>query len=112
MVPEIEPTELSRALASVVDAPILVDVREPEEHELCSIKPSILIPLMQLPDRLAEIRKLSGEGTREIVVYCRSGQRSALAIQFLFTQSVENLRNLRGGINAYAREADPTITPY
>ena len=90
----------------------LLDVREPEEHALVKLKNSVLIPLMSLESRLNEVRELSASGDNLLIVYCRSGHRSALAIEWLDSQGLRNLKNLRGGINLYAEQADSSLTPY
>jgi adenylyltransferase/sulfurtransferase len=110
-IPEISPLDLRRQIESKTP-PCLLDVREPEEHALVSLPEAVLIPLMALQSRLEEIRSLSAEGSQEIVVYCRSGKRSQLAVEWLLGQGIKNIFNLSGGINAYAKEADQTLTPY
>ncbi|MFN8389204.1 MAG: rhodanese-like domain-containing protein [Bdellovibrionota bacterium] len=110
-VPEISPLELHHLLKNGPH-PKLLDVREPEEHKLVKLRGSVLIPMMSIADRLDEIRELSNNGAELVVVYCRSGKRSAIAIEWLASQGLTNLKNLRGGINAYGNEADKRITPY
>ncbi|MCH9613375.1 MAG: Sulfurtransferase [Chlamydiia bacterium] len=73
----------------------LLDVREPEEREEQSIEPAIAIPLQELPIRFQELPT-----DKPIVIMCRSGGRSAQAVQFLQVQGIEAL-NLKGGILAY-----------
>jgi molybdopterin/thiamine biosynthesis adenylyltransferase/rhodanese-related sulfurtransferase len=85
----------------------LIDVREPQEAAISSIRGSILIPLGSLPGRLHEV-----DPTRPAVVYCRSGARSARAVEFLRKAGLERTYNLSGGILAWAREVDPSLTPY
>ena len=74
----------------------LVDVREPFEFEIARIPNSQLIPLGTIPARLAEIPR-----TETTVVMCKSGVRSARAIEFLREQGFENLLNLEGGLDAW-----------
>lgn len=108
---EIEPLELKRLRDS--GEPIcLIDVRQPEEHELVKIDGSILIPLDELESRLDELRNLC-RSTDLVVLYCRSGKRSAIALEFLGKSGINGkLTHLRGGINAYAREVDRSLEPY
>lgn len=85
----------------------LLDVREPEEFQMCAIPGATLIPLKQLPERLAEV-----DGTREIIAYCRTGKRSAQAVEFLHRAGYSSAKNLHGGIHAWAEEVDPSIPKY
>jgi adenylyltransferase/sulfurtransferase len=89
------------------DPPILVDVREPGEFEICRIPGARLIPLGQLPARLADLDK-----DREIVLHCKSGARSARAAAILRQQGFAHARNLAGGILAWIAEVDPTLPKY
>lgn len=89
----------------------LVDVRQPEEHQLVKIQPSALFPLDELSERIDELRLLTAEAD-QTVFYCHVGMRSELAVNWLSTQGFTDIKNLSGGINAYAREADTSLTPY
>ena len=85
----------------------LIDVREPNEFEVAEIGGE-LIPLATIPDNADKIAK-----DKKVVVHCRSGKRSANAIQFLEQQhGFYNLYNLEGGILAWADEIDPNIQKY
>ncbi len=77
--------------------PFLLDVREPSEFEEIRIDGAVLIPLGELAARVSEIPK-----DRPIIVYCRSGRRSGMAAEILRENGFENVRNLVGGINAWA----------
>jgi adenylyltransferase/sulfurtransferase len=85
----------------------ILDVRNPEEYQLCRIPGSTLIPLGDLPQRYGEL-----DPSREIVVHCKSGMRSARAAQFLRGQGFINIKNLTGGIRAWADRIDPTVPKY
>jgi molybdopterin/thiamine biosynthesis adenylyltransferase/rhodanese-related sulfurtransferase len=85
----------------------LVDVREPHEWEISRIPGAQLIPLGDLPNRLAELPQ-----TEPIVLYCKSGVRSAEALALLKQSGFSTARHLGGGINAYARTVDPSIPLY
>src|SRR6266550_3246767 len=85
----------------------LVEVREPFEFEIARIPKSRLIPLGTIPDRLTEIPR-----TETTVVMCKSGVRSARAIEFLRGEGFENLLNLEGGLDAWREEVDPTMRKY
>ena len=94
---DISPTELKARLAAG-DALILVDVREPHEHEDYDIG-GTNIPVTQLPFRIEDLKQL---GTGEFVLYCHSGNRSRLAQNLLAAQfQIDNTINLLGGIKAW-----------
>ncbi|MGD0318623.1 MAG: molybdopterin-synthase adenylyltransferase MoeB [Nitrososphaerales archaeon] len=86
---------------------VLVDVREPNEYEFCHLEGARLLPLGQLPARMGELDK--GE---EIVVYCHVGVRSTQAVSLLRRAGFSNVRNLQGGIDAWAREVDLQMPRY
>lgn len=88
--------------------PILVlDVRNPPEFAICRIAGSLLIPLPELPGRLGELDR-----SLEIIVHCKSGMRSARAVQFLREQGFTRLKNLKGGILAWAERIDTSMPTY
>lgn len=87
---------------------LLLDVREPHEYHMANIK-GTLIPLDQVPVRVTEIEEYRD---RQVVVMCRSGARSARACMMLAADGFTNVKNLRGGINDWAREIDPTLPVY
>lgn len=102
---DISATELARRLKS---EPIyLLDVREVYEYEICAIPGATLIPLPQLPERLAEIN-----GAQPIVAYCRTGKRSAKAVKLLQQAGYASAKNLAGGIHAWADDVDPSLPKY
>ncbi len=78
----------------------LIDVREAHEYDEANIG-ATLIPLGEVPSHMAEISR-----DKKVVVHCRSGKRSANAIQFLEKQGFDNLYNLKGGILAYQQEIE------
>jgi adenylyltransferase/sulfurtransferase len=85
----------------------LVDVREPQEWAISDLPGSMKIPLGALPARVGEIPK-----DAEVVVYCRTGGRSANAVQFLRAQGYDKALNLAGGINRWAEVVDPAMPRY
>lgn len=97
MINEIQPDALKARLAANENL-VLLDVRQPEEHAEKNIPNSILIPLGELPARMAELEQLKD---KEIIVYCRSGNRSGQACMFLQMQGFANPVNLRGGMLAW-----------
>ena len=86
---------------------VLLDVREPREAEIAHIEGARYIPLRELPRRLSE---LPGHG--EIVTFCHHGQRSQKAREILTSAGFGKVRSLAGGIDAWAREIDPTVPRY
>ncbi|MCP4166901.1 MAG: rhodanese-like domain-containing protein [Chloroflexi bacterium] len=85
---------------------LLIDVREPEEHAQARIRGSVLIPMSELRQRLREIPR-----DREVIFYCRSGNRSGQVVEYLSDQlGYENVINLAGGIIAWYRRDLPVDT--
>jgi adenylyltransferase/sulfurtransferase len=84
----------------------ILDVREMHEYQICNLKGK-LIPLGELARRVNEL-----DSSREMVVHCRSGKRSAEAIQFLQKAGFKKLWNLKGGILAWSDEVDPSMPKY
>jgi len=87
----------------------LLDVRQPDEHALVALPASQLIPVHDLPRRLAEIQPLDGT---TVVVYCHHGVRSLMAANFLLRNGFRNVVSLAGGIDAWSREVDPAMPRY
>jgi sulfur-carrier protein adenylyltransferase/sulfurtransferase len=104
-VPEIQVEELKRRLDAGEDVFVL-DVREPHEYQICNIG-GHLIPLGDLPKRIHELNS-----SREIVAHCRSGTRSAKAVNFLRQAGFRKVHNLSGGILAWADRVDPKMPKY
>ncbi|HZU41164.1 MAG TPA: molybdopterin-synthase adenylyltransferase MoeB [Terriglobales bacterium] len=104
-VPAIEPEELKRRLDAGEDIFVL-DVREPHEYQICNIN-GYLLPLGDLPKRVNEL-----DSSREIVAHCRSGVRSAKAVDFLRQAGFKKVKNLTGGILAWADKVDPKMPKY
>ncbi|HXF84627.1 MAG TPA: molybdopterin-synthase adenylyltransferase MoeB [Anaerolineales bacterium] len=85
----------------------LLDVREPHELEISSLPNAVNIPLGQLAARLSEL-----DSAEEMVVFCKSGSRSARALELLASAGFKKVKNLKGGINAWAREVDTSLPVY
>jgi sulfur-carrier protein adenylyltransferase/sulfurtransferase len=103
---EITPIEL-KTLLDRGDRTLILDVRNPEEITICRIAGSTVIPLPELPGRLGEL-----DQNAPMVVHCKSGVRSAKAIALLQSAGFSRLRNLKGGILAWAQEVDPSLPTY
>ena len=104
-VPTISAEELKQKLDAKADIFIL-DVREPHEYQICNLK-GYLIPVGDLPKRVHEL-----DSSREIIAHCRSGVRSARAVNFLRRAGFKKVYNLTGGILAWADKIDPKMPKY
>jgi sulfur-carrier protein adenylyltransferase/sulfurtransferase len=104
-IPQVTVKELKQRLDAGEDVFVL-DVREPYEYQIANIGAK-LIPQNDVPKRLDEIDR-----NREIVVHCRSGQRSQRIAEYLTQQGYGNVKNLAGGILAWADEIDPKMQKY
>jgi len=105
-VPRVEPEAL-RAEMDSDEPPFLLDVREPNEWAIAHLPGAHLIPEGELPDRVGELTRAG-----RLVVYCRSGVRSAEATKFLLELGFSNVRSLHGGLNAWAQRVDPSVPQY
>ncbi len=103
---EITPTAL-KARFDAGDWPFLLDVRNPEEIQICRIAGSTVIPLPDLPKRLGEL-----DPSLPMVVHCKSGARSAKAVAFLKEAGFGQVANLTGGILGWIDEVDPSLPRY
>ncbi|MBS3102639.1 sulfurtransferase [Candidatus Woesearchaeota archaeon] len=86
---------------------ILLDVRHPNENELTKIENSVLIPLNELPNRLNELDK-----KKQIICYCRTGNRSLHSARFLRQKGFTDAKNLKGGIHLWHDEVDSSKVKY
>jgi rhodanese-related sulfurtransferase len=100
------PTQITPAEAAALDGHVLLDVREPWEVELVSLDGAITVPLGQLADRVGEL-----DPTVPIVAFCHHGTRSEQARRFLEANGFD-VRNLAGGIDAWARDIEPELRRY
>jgi len=104
-IPEITPRDLKSRLDRGDDLFIL-DVREPHEYQICNLN-GHLIPLGELSRRVNEL-----DSSREIIAHCRSGKRSADAVEFLQKAGFRKIWNLKGGILAWSDEVDSSVPKY
>jgi molybdopterin/thiamine biosynthesis adenylyltransferase/rhodanese-related sulfurtransferase len=102
---DMTPEELKQRLDAGDDLFVL-DVRDPHEYQICNLG-GHLIPLNDLPKRVGEL-----DSSREIVVHCKMGGRSAKAVDFLKQAGFTRVHNLAGGINAWADRIDRTMPKY
>jgi rhodanese-related sulfurtransferase len=89
------------------EQPVLLDVREPWEYERARIEGSRLVPMREVPARVAEVA-----ADREVVAICHHGGRSMQVAMFLQKQGFKRVHNLVGGIDAWSRTVDPAVPTY
>ena len=104
--PEMDVGEL-KAKLDRDDRFLLLDVREPHEYQICRLPGSILVPMREVSAHMSE-----WDLATEIVVYCRSGVRSAKIANSLRSAGFGNVKNLTGGILAWSDKVDPTVPKY
>src|SRR5690348_2269658 len=103
---DIDPVEVKSKIDRG-DPFVLIDVREPHEYQICRIPYARLIPLGDLPKRVNEL-----DSADEIVAHCKSGMRSAKAVDFLKQAGFKKVRNMKGGILAWSDKVDPSVPKY
>jgi len=103
---DITASDLRSRLSSAAGV-FLLDVREPHELAISALRGAVNIPLGQLAARLSEL-----DSAREMVVFCKAGTRSARALELLVSAGFKKVKNLKGGINAWAREVDASLPVY
>ena len=106
MVPQVSATQL-KARLDTGDKLRLIDVREPHEWDIARIEGAELIPLRTLPDQIEE-----WDTSEEFVLYCRTGVRSAQAVELMLAEGFGRVSNLTGGIWSWSDEVDPSIPKY
>lgn len=104
--PEITPLELRDEL-STDSPPTLIDVREAFERDISVLQPDVHIPIGQFAARFSEL-----DPDADLVIYCRTGNRSAHVTAFLVRSGFKRVRNLSTGINGWARDVDPSMPQY
>jgi rhodanese-related sulfurtransferase len=104
---EFEADELKNYLETKPEAPVLLDVRQPWEYDICNLHDSVLIPMSQIVVRLDQLEK-----DQETVVICHHGIRSRRVALFLEQAGFSNIINLKGGLDAWARRVDLNMATY
>ena len=105
---QISPEQLRSWLDDATRAPpVLLDVREPWEHRICHIPNSLLIPIGSIPARQAEL-----DPEADTVVICHHGSRSMQVSMFLEHSGFKRLHNLSGGVDAWAKNVEPSAAIY
>jgi molybdopterin/thiamine biosynthesis adenylyltransferase/rhodanese-related sulfurtransferase len=104
--PSIRPAELQRKL-SAGDKFVLIDVREPHEWDICRLDGATLIPPADFASRISSL-----DSADEIVLYCKNGGRSGVALRLLREAGFTKAANLEGGLDAWVAEVDPQFPKY
>lgn len=101
------PKQLQEYLAQNSNEPLLLDVREPWEFEICHIDGSVNLPMGQIPTAANDL-----DQDKDTVVICHHGMRSMQVCVYLNRMGFTQLINLDGGVDAWAKEVDPTMASY
>ena len=104
---EFSAQELKTYLDNADTAPLLIDVRQPWEYDVCKLENTSLIPMSQIPARMNELDK-----DRETVVICHHGIRSRSVGRYLEQAGFTNIINLSGGMDQWARTVDTQMATY
>ena len=106
---QLTPRELADLLgrAEQSDRPVLLDVREPWEFDICRLDGSQLIPMRQIPASLGKL-----DTDQPVVVICHHGIRSQQVALYLEHQGFSQVYNLRGGVDGWAHDVDPAMATY
>ena len=108
MIAQLEPRDLAAWRNDKArEAPVLIDVRESWEYSTCHIEGSQLVPLQTVPSRVDEIPT-----DRDVVLVCHHGNRSQRVAQWLEQAGYTRLFNLRGGVESWATDVEPTMPRY
>jgi len=104
--PQVHTVAVAQGSQMVSDGALLIDVREPDEYAEGHAPGSVLIPLGQLPSRLAEIQ---ASQHKPVTLICRSGRRSARAAEILLQAGFSKVYNIEGGMIAWSAAGLPVL---
>ncbi|NNE08841.1 MAG: molybdopterin-synthase adenylyltransferase MoeB [Gemmatimonadetes bacterium] len=104
---DIDVSALAERMNGGGDGFLVLDVRDPHEIAICALEDFLHIPMMEIPQRFEELDR-----SKEILCLCRTGVRSGQVAMFLAHQGFRNVRNVAGGIVAWAKEIDPEMPTY
>ena len=114
MIEQVTPSQLPAWLQSAADSaalPLLLDVREPAEWQVASVRVGgaelLQLPMHNIPPRLSEL-----DPERPVAVLCHHGGRSMQVAMFLATHGFERVANVAGGIDAWSLQVDPSVPRY
>jgi rhodanese-related sulfurtransferase len=105
---EITPSEVRRQLDQ--GSVLLIDVREPHEHQIARIEGAELIPMRNVPARIGDLEDRAESAT--LIVYCHHGVRSLQVVNWLREQGVTACQSMSGGIERWSLEVDPAVPRY
>jgi rhodanese-related sulfurtransferase len=112
MVQQLTARQLQALLTDTPEAPLLLDVREPWEFEICRIEGSWNLPMRQIPNAVNQGTLPMEHRERQVVVICHHGIRSQQVALFLDHHGFSAVLNLQGGVDAWARDVDPAMAKY
>ena len=101
------PQQLAEYLPKADPPPVLLDVREPWEYQICRLEGSLLLPMRTVPEACQQL-----DAAREIIVICHHGVRSRSVANFHENAGFLNVVNLSGGVAAWARDVDRAMPVY
>jgi rhodanese-related sulfurtransferase len=104
---ELTPFDCRTHIERSTETPLLLDVREPWEHRIASLEGSTLIPMREIPSAIEDL-----DPAQEVIVICHHGIRSRHVAHYLESRGFTRVINLRGGIDAWARELDTLLATY
>ena len=104
---ELTPFECRTLIERSKETPLLLDVREPWEYRIASLEGSTLIPMRQIPSAIEDL-----DPAQEVIVICHHGIRSRHVAHYLESRGFARVINLRGGVDAWARELDTRLPTY
>jgi rhodanese-related sulfurtransferase len=104
---EVTPTEVKRRIDAGEELS-LIDVREPEEHQICRLAGATLIPMREIPQQFERLEV----SALPLIVFCHHGVRSLTVVAWLREQGLGECLSMIGGIDAWAREVDPGVPRY
>ncbi len=104
---ELYPKELKTYIGAANDPPVLIDVREQWEYDIVHLPDSELIPMSELSEQIGKLNR-----DAEIVVICHHGIRSRAAALYMEKHGFKKVINLKGGIDAWAKDVDPSMPTY
>ena len=105
MIDDLTPSEFKEFVNK--DGVVLIDVREPEEFEICKINGAINTPMSSIQDTFEEL-----DSSKSYALYCHHGMRSMSVANFLSSKGFKSLVNLQGGIDAWSLEIDSSVERY
>ena len=106
---EVSPQEVKSRL-DAGEKLVLIDVREPDEHQLTRIEGADLIPMNTIPARLQELDGLADEAP--LIIFCHHGMRSLSVVNWLRQQGVEACQSMSGGIDLWSLTVDQSVPRY